>query len=198
MKTKTIPSVAEIAAHIPGSAGAQSVVREEESSPYISSDLKDLTPRAVQIAAGIWTRPSCQNKVIDVELATEFARELDVAMRAHPSKPLEELGMQILEINSKNGWDVCCGDDWPVEGIEGEVTKVRKIGTALCLIHSEVSEALEGLRHRDRANFEEELADVLIRVFDVAAGLGIDLDKIVAAKLEKNRTRGFRHGGKAI
>lgn len=110
--------------------------------------------------------------------------------------PLNALGQEIIEINRANGWNVTVPTDWPThEDQEGEV---YKLGTVLCLIHSEVSEALEALRHRDRMNFEEELADTLIRVLDCAAGLGIDMDKAVADKLDRNRQRGFRHGGKAV
>ena len=42
------------------------------------------------------------------------------------------------------------------------------------------------------------LADVLIRVLDCASGLGLDMDAAVQAKIEKNKTRGFRHGGKRV
>lgn len=103
--------------------------------------------------------------------------------------PLAELAAEINEINRANGWNVCTPDD---------AENVYKLGTVLALIHSEVSEALEAVRKGDRENFAEELADVLIRVLDCAGGLGIDLDAEVRAKLEKNRLRGYRHGGKAV
>lgn len=73
-----------------------------------------------------------------------------------------------------------------------------KIPTIIALIQSEASEALEAFRKRDRANFEEELADVLIRVLDCSHGLGIDMDAAVRAKLQTNRHRGHRHGGKVV
>lgn len=73
-----------------------------------------------------------------------------------------------------------------------------KLCTHMALVHSEVSEATEAIRHRDRENFDEELADVIIRVASIAAGLGSDLDAAITAKLAKNRTRGLHHGGKAV
>lgn len=73
-----------------------------------------------------------------------------------------------------------------------------KIPAVLALITSEVSEALEGFRKGDRANFEEEIADVMIRCLDLCAGLGIDIDAQITAKLEKNKLRGHRHGGKLV
>jgi len=109
--------------------------------------------------------------------------------KVQPGEPLNALAAEINEINVGNGWKVATPLSWHDE---------RHIPTLLCLIHSEVSEALEGFRHGDRKNVAEELADTIIRVLDLAGGLGIDIDAEVEAKLAKNRERGFRHGGKAI
>ena len=50
----------------------------------------------------------------------------------------------------------------------------------------------------DMAKTAEELADIVIRVLDCSSGLGIDIDAAIAAKLEKNKTRSLRHGGKKV
>jgi NTP pyrophosphatase (non-canonical NTP hydrolase) len=72
----------------------------------------------------------------------------------------------------------------------------RNKGEMLALIHSEISEALEGERkdlmddhlpHRKMA--EVELADALIRIFDYAAGHGYDIGGALVEKMEYNRTR---------
>lgn len=72
----------------------------------------------------------------------------------------------------------------------------RNKGELLCLIHSEVSECMEGERknlmdthlpHRRMA--EVELADILIRVFDYAGAYGYDLDGAVAEKRAFNAAR---------
>ncbi len=102
---------------------------------------------------------------------------------------LNDLASEIREINQANGWSVTHSEDWGMP---------YKVPAILALIHSEVSEALEAFRKNDSVNFAEELADVLIRVLDCCPGLGIDVDAAVQAKLEKNRTRGYRHGGKRI
>lgn len=102
---------------------------------------------------------------------------------------LNQLGKQILEINKANGWDVATFDDWG---------NPEKVATKLALIHSEVSEALEAIRNKDEDNFAEELADIVIRVLDLSAGLEIDMDDEVQIKLEENKKRGYRHGGKVI
>jgi len=84
----------------------------------------------------------------------------------------------------------------------------RTIPELLCLVHSEVSEALEAYRDPDREICVEyevdgkpegvpsELADVVIRVADVAGLLGIDLEGAIRRKLAYNKTRPQRHGGK--
>ena len=43
-----------------------------------------------------------------------------------------------------------------------------------------------------------EIADTLIRILDYAAFKGWDLDAIVEQKLDYNKTRSYRHGGKKL
>jgi NTP pyrophosphatase (non-canonical NTP hydrolase) len=74
----------------------------------------------------------------------------------------------------------------------------REMGTILCLIHGEVSEAMEADRRGegwDRVT--EELADVCIRVFDLCGSLNLDLEKAIKEKMEYNNGRSYKHGGKA-
>jgi len=118
---------------------------------------------------------------------------------------LNEIGREAHEINASNGWDVFKPSDWPAEmqpvtnpEAANDRVKVRFLCTHMALFHSEVSEATEAIRHRDRENFDEELADIVIRVASVAHGLGIDLEHVISKKLAKNRTRGLHHGGKAV
>lgn len=79
----------------------------------------------------------------------------------------------------------------------------------LALIHSEVSEALEDYRSgadvgvlcvdletKKPMGFPSELADIVIRVFDLAGFLSIDLAHVIEQKMEFNKSRPYRHGGK--
>ena len=68
----------------------------------------------------------------------------------------------------------------------------------LCLIHSEVSEACEGIRHevpdKAKGGLAEELADVIIRCFDLAEARGLNIEQAVVNKISVNEAREFMHG----
>ncbi len=73
---------------------------------------------------------------------------------------------------------------------------VRNVPEMLALIHSEVSEALEGQRKNlndshlpNRKSIEVELADALIRIADLAGYLKLDLGGAYAEKVEYNARR---------
>jgi NTP pyrophosphatase (non-canonical NTP hydrolase) len=68
----------------------------------------------------------------------------------------------------------------------------------VALAHSELSEALEGWRNKDMDNVAEELADVLIRLFDMADVYEIDLAEAYRQKMDKNWQRSYQHGGKTL
>lgn len=102
---------------------------------------------------------------------------------------MNDLAQEIIEINTANGWNCTKPEQW---------ADTYKVPAILALIHSEVSEALEAFRKDDKENFIEELADVVIRVLDCTGGLGMDIDTAIQEKLEKNRHRGYRHGGKRV
>jgi len=103
---------------------------------------------------------------------------------------LNDLALEIRKINDANGWKIVKPEDWS--------DSEYKIPAILALIHSEVSEALEDYRKDNREHFAEEIADVMIRCLDLCAGQNIDIEKEILAKMEKNKLRGFRHGGKKV
>jgi len=68
------------------------------------------------------------------------------------------------------------------------------ISQKLMLIVSEVSEALEAMRKNDVNNFNEEIADIVIRIGDLCGGMGIDLEQEIINKMNKNKERPKLHG----
>lgn len=85
----------------------------------------------------------------------------------------------------------------------------RAFGEQIALMHSELSEALEEWRDGKPLLYfgpatppakpegvAIEFADVLIRIFDTCESMGIDLEAAIRLKMEYNRTRPYRHGGK--
>jgi len=70
----------------------------------------------------------------------------------------------------------------------------RNLGEALMLIVTELAEAMEAYRKQDDANFNEEIADTFIRLFDLCGGLGIDIEAEIEKKTTKNKGRPYKHG----
>jgi NTP pyrophosphatase (non-canonical NTP hydrolase) len=109
---------------------------------------------------------------------------------------LNEMSDDIHHRNVKAGWwtDMDTGESLLGKNHKGK--DKRNVPEMLCLIHSEISEAMEGYRKNladdklpHRSMFEVELADVLIRLFDLAGAHGLDLGGAVTEKLEYNASR---------
>lgn len=86
---------------------------------------------------------------------------------------------------------------WRVDPVTREPLDVNKeFGIKVALIHSEISEALEGQRKNKmddhlphRKAVEVEFADALIRIFSLAQWMQLDLSGAVMEKLAYNRQR---------
>jgi NTP pyrophosphatase (non-canonical NTP hydrolase) len=111
------------------------------------------------------------------------------------SKQLNDLKAEVVAFELAKGWR----------------PNDNQFGTSLALLHSEVSEALEAFRDNDWDSVREdgkpegvtsELADVFIRLLSTWSQfldpLGFDLEEKIEEKMRYNRTRDFRHGGKAV
>lgn len=72
----------------------------------------------------------------------------------------------------------------------------RNVGEMLCLIHSEISEAMEADRKDlmddklpHRKGIEVELADAMIRILDFAGATGLDIGGAMVEKIDFNLKR---------
>lgn len=99
--------------------------------------------------------------------------------------PLDALAARVHVANEK--W-------W--RDLETGVPVSRNVGELLMLVVSELAEALEGHRKglpddklAHRPMFEVEIADAIIRLLDIAAGLGLDLGGAFEEKMAFNATR---------
>lgn len=101
----------------------------------------------------------------------------------------------------------------PLFGVHEDPASLRiNVPEKLMLIVSEVSEGMEGFRKnlRDdklshRSMLEVELADAVIRIFDLAGGIGLDVPGALVEKLLFNTQRAdhkpenrLKDGGKAF
>jgi len=117
------------------------------------------------------------NRTYGVERNLKYADE--------QSRAINILAAKVHEANAK----------WWVDLNTGQPLK-RNVGELLCLVHSELSEAMEGHRKGlnddklpHRSMFEVELADAMIRILDIAAGFNLDLGGAYVEKMAFNAVR---------
>lgn len=109
---------------------------------------------------------------------------------------VSDLQAECYRTSKEKGWH---------EEDESPLTVPRMLAW-MALLHSEVSEATEDIRKglfvttvREDGKPEglgSELADVIIRAMDTATALGFDMEAELRLKLDFNKTRPHRHGGK--
>jgi NTP pyrophosphatase (non-canonical NTP hydrolase) len=100
----------------------------------------------------------------------------------------DAVAQEVNHIAIEKGW-------WEGERNEGEL---------IALMHSELSEALEAIRNGNPQDdkipeftgVEAEFADVIIRIMDMAAAKGYRVGEAVVAKINYNKNRPYKHGGK--
>lgn len=119
---------------------------------------------------------------------------------------INELSKRIHEINKSKGfWD-----------------KERDFSEVIALCHTELSEAFEEYRHKEKLpnngmyyysdkdgnkyekldkdqtykpeGMASEMIDEIIRVLDWCGSLGLDVEKLIEEKLTYNEKRPFKHG----
>lgn len=122
---------------------------------------------------------------------------------------IKEWQVYCHKVAVEKGW----WNDYIVGGVTGneENWKAIKINRnpleIAALLHSEISEFVEDIRHNlltNQVNYigdkpigpPIELADLAIRLLDCCEAWGIDLEKMIEIKMKYNETRPYRHGNK--
>ena len=75
----------------------------------------------------------------------------------------------------------------------------RNVGEMLMLVVTELAEALEAYRCKrmgveEKDTFEDEIADVFIRLADRCGGMGIEIERQINWKMHYNKGRERLHG----
>lgn len=121
----------------------------------------------------------------------------------------QKLSEQIYQTASEKGW----WDDRlklidAAEQVSPELGNFAKSairGMSIALKHSELSEALENIRHGyepddkipEFTGEEAEYADTIIRIMDTAHAHKLRVAEAIIAKMAMNKTRAYKHGGKS-
>lgn len=82
-----------------------------------------------------------------------------------------------------------CEEAGDIRDQHGFETSMDNFPEKIALIHAEASEALEDYRKGREDHIPEELADIVIRVMDLADGIDADVGTEIVNKMEQNRDR---------
>lgn len=143
------------------------ITREAYCMPNLLRLLSDEEAHSATSGSGAFLQALCHKRSDDSGWWKDKATGLDlIQVIREPSSPIERLLASAL------------------------------VAQKLCLSHSELSEAMEGHRKGlmddklpHRPMIEVELADAVIRIFDLAGALDLDLGGAIAEKLAYNAVR---------
>lgn len=140
----------------------------------------------------------------------ELACAIDMGIEVERYKPViynadRQMEFDFVQINDDkivNVFNFLCTEAHANAKNHGWWEDDRGIGECIALMHSELSEALEYARKGNNksdhipafSGVEEELADVLIRIFDFCGKAKFRLGEAVLAKMQFNKDRPYKHG----
>jgi NTP pyrophosphatase (non-canonical NTP hydrolase) len=130
-----------------------------------------------------------------------------------PPVQINEMARTAFAIaDSKGWWDFAArpASDGDAPCRPGVTMTPTEVTAQLALVMTEASEAIECVRDGDYAprvstekpgkpeGLPSELADIMIRVGQLAYAMGIDLETAIRTKMDHNAVRVHRHGGRLL
>ena len=136
-------------------------------SDYICSPMKDLIKKAHATAKekGFWDTERNVSEMLML-IVSELAEAQEALRKDHYAKPLSVVSL---------------AHDLELANTDEE-------------FELNIPEWKERFEQHIKSSFEDEVADVAIRLFDLCGGMGIDLQKHIELKMKYNSMRGYKHG----
>ena len=118
---------------------------------------------------------------------TKSHREMHISPSIFEGVPYElgDVVIRVADMAEWYGWELSS---------DGAAPTQTSFGGWIAFVHYHLSQA-----YGERSHYREQyLNNVLVVVYRMAAHYGIDLDAAIEAKMEYNRSRPYRHGGKVL
>lgn len=106
------------------------------------------------------------------------------------AEELSDIAIRLLD--AAEGYNIDLVDtEWRMDSL------YDTIPIALCAINLDISKALEAFRNHNKDSFARKFRRILSTLLGVAQKHNINLEAEIIKKHEHNKTRSYRHGGKA-
>lgn len=130
---------------------------------------------------------------LEYEFVTSFNHLAEEAHQTSVDKGWWDERLELIEVAKSHSEDL------------GKFAENTIAAMGIALEHSELTESLEGIRNDvnddkipDFSMEEAEAADTIIRLMDRGVSRNLRIAEAIIAKMEMNKTRSYKHGGKKI